>query len=131
MNLVVCMAKKVAKKKQTTNQKFSFVDQVLEGVLKIAETARDGSVRIKKSEMKKVLESAFENAAVNAAGGERIRFPIIGILSRKEVAARKAGKGINRFTGEEIMISARPASKKPKWSFPKATKEIFSSKKNW
>jgi nucleoid DNA-binding protein len=125
------MAKKVTNKKQSTNQKFSFIDAILEGVLTIAETTRDGSVRIKKSEMKKVLESAFENAALSAAKGERIRFPVIGILSRKEVAARKAGKGINRFTGEEIMISARPASKKPKWSFPKATKEVFSLKKNW
>jgi len=125
------MIKKAAKKKQTSTQKFSFVDEVLEGVLNIAETARDGSVRIKKTDLKKVLESAFEKAAVNAAGGERIRFPVIGILSRKDVAARKAGKGINRFTGEEIMVSARPASKKPKWSFPKATKEIFSLKKNW
>ena len=125
------MAKKAANKKKTTNQKFSFIDEVIEGVLEIAETARDGSVRIKKSEMKKVLDSAFENAALTAARGERVRFPVIGILSRKDVAARKAGKGINRFTGEEIMISARPASKKPRWSFPKATKEIFSAKKNW
>ncbi|MDH5655571.1 MAG: HU family DNA-binding protein [Spirochaetia bacterium] len=125
------MVKKVAKKKKTTSQKFSFIDEVIEGVLEIAETARDGSIKIKKTEMKKVLENVFENAALTAARGDRVRFPIIGILSRKDVAARKAGKGINRFTGEEIMISARPASKKPRWSFPKATKEIFAAKKNW
>jgi nucleoid DNA-binding protein len=47
------------------------------------------------------------------------------------VAARKAGKGINRFTGEEIMVEARPASKKPRWSFPKALKDVFGNKKHW
>ena len=128
------MAKKAVKKavkKKTASKKFSFVDTVLEGVLEVADTARDGSVRIKKSDMKQVLESSFEKAALVAASGERIRFPIIGILARKDVLARKAGKGINRFTGEEIMIQARPASKKPRWSFPKAVKEIFAAKKNW
>jgi len=125
------MAKKVSKKASQTNKKFSFVDNVYDGILEIADTARDGSVRIKKSELKKVLEGIFENAAKAAASGERIRFPVIGILARKDVEARKAGKGINRFTGEEIMVQARPASKKPRWSFPKAAKEIFANKKHW
>lgn len=128
---MVKKAVKKAVKKNTTPKKFSFVDAVMEGVLEVADTARDGSVRIKKSDMKQVLETAFESAALSAASGERIRFPVIGILARKEVAARKAGKGINRFTGEEIMIQARAASKKPRWSFPKAVKEIFAAKKNW
>ena len=66
-----------------------------------------------------------------AAAGERVRFPVIGALARKDVKARKAGKGVNPFTGEAMMIKARPASKKPRWSFPKAVKEIYANKRNW
>ena len=45
--------------------------------------------------------------------------------------ATKARKGTNPFTGEEMTIKARPASKKPRWSFPKAVKEIYANKRNW
>ena len=45
--------------------------------------------------------------------------------------ARKAGKGVNPFTGEEMMIKARPATKKPRWSFPRSLKETFANKKFW
>ena len=63
--------------------------------------------------------------------GERVRFPVIGALVRKEVKARKAGKGVNPFTGEAMDIKARPATKKPRWSFPRTLKETFSNKKHW
>ena len=36
-----------------------------------------------------------------------------------------------RFTGEAIDIKARPASKKPRWSFPRSLKDTFADKKNW
>lgn len=111
--------------------KFSFINTVHEGVLKVAQATKKGAVRISRSDLKKVLEDAFVHSAKTAAGGDRVRFPVIGALVRKDVPARKAGKGKNPFTGEDIMIKARAASKKPRWSFPRNLKETFANKKNW
>ena len=93
--------------------------------MKAAEVTRNGQVRIKRSDVKNVVETAFMAGAKAAAGGERVRFPVIGALVRKEVKARKAGKGVNPFTGEPMDIKARPATKKPRWSFPKAVREAY------
>lgn len=117
----------MAKKKN----KFSFINQLHENVLKAVAVTRKGEVRLKRTELKNALESAFNTGAVAAAGGERVRFPIIGTLVRKEVKARKAGKGVNPFTGEPMEIKARPATKKPRWSFPRGLKETFANKKYW
>jgi nucleoid DNA-binding protein len=56
---------------------------------------------------------------------------VLGALVRKDVPARDAGRGKNPFTGEEIDIKARPATKKPRWSFSRGIKEMFADKKNW
>src|SRR5438270_45969 len=69
---------------------------------------------------------ALEAAVAAGARGMRVRFPEIGALAWREVKARKAGKGTNPFTGESIMLKARAASKKPRWSFPKAVREAYS-----
>jgi nucleoid DNA-binding protein len=111
--------------------KFSFINSVYEGVMKSAEATRSGTVRIKRADLKKVIEDAFNEGAKCAAGGERVRFPVVGALVRKDVKARKAGKGVNPFTGDAIDIKARPASKKPRWSFPRSLKDTFADKKNW
>lgn len=116
----------MAKKK-----KFSVLNELNDGILKVADVTRTGTVRIKRSDLKACVEGVFMAAAKAAAGGERVRFPVIGTLARREVKARKAGKGVNPFTGEEIMVKARPASKKPRWSFPKSVKEVFANKKYW
>jgi nucleoid DNA-binding protein len=120
--------KKMSKKK---TGKYSFINDVYEGVLGCAEVTRKGVIRMKRSEFKAVMETAFLNGVKHAAHGERVRFPVIGALARKEVKARKAGKGTNPFTGEPMDIKARPASKKPRWSFPRSLKDTFSDKKNW
>jgi len=127
------MAVKKAAKKKTpaVPEKFSLVDQVMEGILEVAEVNTKGEIKLKKTDVKRVLEEAFEVGALAAAGGQRVKFPIIGTLSRKEVEARKAGKGTNPFTGEPMVIKARPASKKPRWTFPATVKEIFANKKYW
>lgn len=117
----------MAKKKS----KYSFINVVHEGIMKTAEVTRKGEVRIKRAELKNVIEGAFESGAKCAASGERVRFPVIGALVRKEVKARKAGKGVNPFTGEPMEIKARPATKKPRWSFPRSLKETFANKRNW
>src|SRR4051812_37747675 len=111
--------------------KFSFLAELQDGVMKAAQVTRKGEIRIKRGDLKNALEMAFNNGAKAAASGERVRFPVIGTLVRKEVKARKAGKGVNPFTGEPMEIKARPASKKPRWSFPRSLKETFANKRNW
>lgn len=123
--------KKAAKKKKATSGKFHFVNELHEGVLQVADITRSGEVRVKRSELKGVLEDVFTRGVRAAASGERVRFPIIGALARREVKARKGGKGVNPFTGEPMTIKARPATKKPRWSFPKTVKETFAKKSNW
>lgn len=126
------MATKTAQKStKKKNTKFSFVNEVYEGLLSCADVTRSGEVRIKRSALKSCLENSFLTGAKAAATGQRVRFPVIGALVRKEVKPRKAGKGVNPFTGEPMEVKARPASKKPRWSFPKSLKETFSNKKNW
>ncbi len=74
-----------------------------------------------------LFDSRAKAQAAIAAGarGMRVRFPEIGAMASRDVKARKAGKGTNPFTGESIMLKARPASKKPRWSFPKAVREAY------
>ncbi len=105
---------KSAKKSSKSSGKFNFIGAVYEGVLNVAETTRTGAVRIKRADLKQVVENAFQTGMAKAAGGERVRFPVIGALVRREVKARKGGKGVNPFTGETIDVKARPASKKPR-----------------
>ncbi len=117
----------MAKKKS----KYSFINEVYEGILQTAEVNRKGQVRIKRTDLKNCLENAFNHGAKAAASGDRVRFPIIGALVRKEVKARKPGKGTNPFTGQPMDIKARPATKKPRWSFPRSLKDTFANKRNW
>ncbi|MEN9723167.1 MAG: Bacterial DNA-binding protein [Pseudomonadota bacterium] len=111
--------------------KYSFINELHENVIKAASVTRKGEIKIKRSDLKAAIETAFNNGAKAAAGGERVRFPIIGTLIRKEVKARKSGKGVNPFTGEAMEIKARPATKKPRWSFPRSLKETFANKRFW
>ena len=125
-------AKKTTKAKSTKKSgKFSVINELHEGLLAIATAGKNGAVKIKRSDLKNIVETTFMAGAKVAATGQRIRFPIIGVLARRDVKARKSGKGVNPFTGEEITIKARPESKKPRWSFPKTLKETFADKKNW
>ena len=124
-------AKAIAKKTAKKGGKFSVINELHEAILTIASAGKNGQVKVKRSDLKNVIETTFTQGAKKAASGERVRFPVIGVLARRDVKSRKAGKGLNPFTGEEIMIKARPESKKPRWSFPKNLKETFSDKKNW
>ncbi len=119
------MAKKAPKKK------YSLLNEIYEGLLEVTEVSKNGTIKLKRSDFKELLESAMMKGAKLAASGERVRFPVIGAIVRRDVKARKAGKGVNPFTGEAVDVKARAASKKPRWSFPKTLKETFSDKKNW
>ena len=124
-------AAKATKKPAKKSGKFSVINELHEAIVGIATASKTGEVKIKRTDLKNILEEAFMKGARVAATGERVRFPVIGVLARRDVKPRKAGKGKNPFTGEEIMVKARPESKKPRWSFPKVLKETFAEKKNW
>lgn len=117
----------MAKKKA----KFNLLNHLHEKILQTATVNRKGELKIKRSDFKKAVEDVFNEGAKRASSGERVKFPVIGSLVRKDVKARKAGKGKNPFTGEDMVIKARPASKKPRWSFPRSLKDVFANKKNW
>ncbi len=123
--------KKTTASKAKKGGKFSILNELHEGILTIAAVGKNGTIKLKRSDLKNTIENTFMNAAKTAASGQRVRFPVIGVMARRDVKSRKAGKGTNPFTGEEMMIKARPESKKPRWSFPKTVKETFANKKNW
>jgi len=91
----------------------------------VYENLTDKGHKVKKADLSWAVKDAFEAAVAAGARGMRVRFPEIGALASRDVKARKAGKGTNPFTGESIMLKARPASKKPRWSFPKAVREAY------
>ena len=122
---------KTTKKATKKSGKFSFINEFHENVMKSTSVSKSGEIRLKRTDLKQAIENTFNAGIKHAATGERVRFPVIGAIGRKEVKARKAGKGINPFTKEPMMIKARPASQKPRWSFPKLIKETFANKKNW
>jgi len=120
--------RQMAKKKT----RYNIINEIHEGLLKTIQVTKNGTVKLKRADVKALIENTFTAAAKQAAGGERVRLPVLGALVRKEVAARKGGvKTINPFTKEPMTTKARPATKKPRWSFPKQLKEIFGNKKHW
>jgi nucleoid DNA-binding protein len=125
------MAKKTAKAAKKSG-KFNFIAELHENLLNSIEVTSKGNVKLKRADVKNLIENTFTNAAQRAAKGERVRFPVIGALVRKDVVAKKGGvKTTNPFTGEPMVTKARPATKKPRWSFPKGLKETFANKKHW
>jgi nucleoid DNA-binding protein len=86
----------------------------------------NGAVKLKKSELNAAVQDVFEQAIAAGARGQRVRFPQIGALAWREVKARKAGKGVNPFTHEPMIVKARAASRKPRWSFPKSVREAYT-----
>lgn len=109
---------KAATASANNSGKFHFVNFLQEQLVAIAEVSRDGSVKIKRSDLKAKLEQAFEEGAKRAASGERVRFPVIGTLVRKDVPARNSKKGVNPFTGEPMTIKARKETKKTSLVIP-------------
>ncbi|MCC7441445.1 MAG: HU family DNA-binding protein [Bdellovibrionales bacterium] len=123
--------KSANKKASKSSGKFSFLNTLHTEIPAIAQVTRAGQVKIQRKALKDTLEGVFNAGVAAAAAGERVKFPVIGTLVRKDVPARKAAKGVNPFTGEPMMIKARKESKKPRWSFPRNMKETFANKKHW
>ena len=109
----------------------SLVSRLHEEISASIEVTKKGDARLKRAAVREAVDAVFEEVALRAAKGQRVRLPVIGALVRKDVPARKAGKGINPFTKEPMKIKARAASKKPRWSFPKSLRTTFAKKANW
>ena len=125
------VAKKATSRSAATADKFSVIDEVHQQFLETAEISRTGEIRIKRTDVKNILEDVFQKAAAAATSGEKVKLPFLGNLMYSIIKARKAGKGTNPFTGEPMVIKARPESRKPRFSFARACKEVFANKRNW
>lgn len=82
--------------------------------------------RITRTDLRRAVEEVFEHALAAGTSGQRVRFPVIGAMAWREVKARRAGAGTNPFTGQPMIVKARPASRKPRWSFPKSVREAYA-----
>jgi DNA-binding protein HU-beta len=78
---------------------------------------------ISKKDAKTIIEDLFELISAGAMKGERIPIGSIGKIFIKIKPATKARMGRNPFTGEDMKIAAKKATKVPKFSFSKAFKE--------
>lgn len=82
------------------------------------------TAEISKKQSKLVLET-LQTAIVK---NDKVATPF-GIFVKKVKPARPARKGKNPFTGEEIMIKARPKTTEAKFRANKATKELMNKGK--
>lgn len=75
-----------------------------------------------------VVETVFNEIARSLAKGEAVQIAGFGTFKKKVVPARKARPGRNPFTGENIMLKAKPASSKPTFTSAKVLKDVVSGK---
>lgn len=75
-----------------------------------------------------VVETVFNEIARSLSKGEAVQIAGFGTFKKKVVPARKARPGRNPFTGENIMLKAKPASSKPTFTSAKVLKDVVSGK---
>jgi integration host factor subunit alpha len=76
-----------------------------------------------RKDAKVVVEELFDLVAVGVMRGERVALGKIGKMFVRMRPARPARQGRNPLTGEMITISAKPATRVPKFTFSKTFKE--------
>lgn len=82
-----------------------------------------------KKEVTAVMDSLAEHAQAHLQkkGSGEFTIPSLGVKLRRVIKpARKARKGVNPFTGEEIMIKAKPATTSVKATVLKAMKDAVA-----
>ena len=77
-----------------------------------------------RKEAKQVMEDLFDLVAAGVMRGERVAIGKIGKMFIRVRPARAARTGRNPLTGQEITISAKPATKVPRFTFSKTFKEL-------
>ncbi len=80
-------------------------------------------VGLARKDAKVVVEELFDLVAVGVMRGERVAIGKIGKMFVRMRPARPARQGRNPLTGEMITISAKPATRVPKFTFSKTFKE--------
>jgi len=78
---------------------------------------------LSRKDAKVVVEELFDLVAVGVMRGERVALGKIGKMFVRMRPARPARQGRNPLTGEMITISAKPATRVPKFTFSKTFKE--------
>ena len=78
---------------------------------------------LSKKQAKVALEAYVEVISAGILTGSRIPFGSVGKFFVRVRPATKKRQGRNPLTGAEMTISAKPATKVPKFSFGKAFKE--------
>lgn len=76
-----------------------------------------------RNQAKEIVESVFDVINAGVIAGDRVPIGRFGKMYVKVRPARKARKGRNPITGQEITIPAKRATKVPKFTFSKAFKE--------
>lgn len=107
-------------------KRYNFISELHQA----AKQAQHPLGRLKPAELKALVEPALMAGVERAFRGERVRFPVLGALTRKVIKERLGGIRKNPFTGKEMMVQPRPASQKPRWSFPNALKKTFANHGN-
>jgi DNA-binding protein HU-beta len=79
-----------------------------------------------KKDAKAAVEAVFEVIVKTMGKGENVGITGFGTFRVAKRGPRAAREGINPRTGEKIMISAKPASVKPKFSPGKLMKEAVN-----
>jgi len=77
-----------------------------------------------RNQAKEIMETIFDVINSGVTNGERVPIGKFGKMYVKTRPARKARKGRNPITGQEITIPPKKATKIPKFVFSKAFKEI-------
>jgi DNA-binding protein HU-beta len=78
---------------------------------------------LSKKDVKQVVEDLYELIATGVMRGERVAIGKMGKAFIRVRPARKSRQGRNPLTGEMITISAKPATKVPRFTFSKVFKE--------
>jgi nucleoid DNA-binding protein len=79
--------------------------------------------KMPRTQMKLIFDSVLDVVAAGVKKGDRVPLGKIGKLYYRVRPARKARKGRNPSTGEEILVPAKRATKVPKFSFSKGFKD--------
>ncbi len=128
-------AKKPAARKVTAKKAASAPAKVASTPLKTKQTQAQiladiaANAGVDRKQAKAVLEALKLQAKrhLGRNGSGEMMIPGLGVkLKTVKKPARKARKGINPFTGEEMMFKAKPASKSVRASALKALKEMAS-----
>lgn len=114
----VTAKKKVSKKKAAAGKKAPTKSEILAHI--------SDETELSKKEVAAVIESLSGLIAKNIGSRGPQMFSLPGLMKIKVVTrpAKKARKGINPFTGEEMMFKAKPKTKVVKIAALKSLKEM-------